>query len=140
IYRHFGSKEEMLVALYDRTLDELLAGARRAAKHARPVDELIDRHAAFAVRERGLIRIWARESQNLPEDDRRRLRRKQRVYTDVWTDAVLRARPDLSRASAATLVHAVFGLLNSVADYASGLPRDELQMSLREAAQRVLRV
>src|SRR5215831_9652204 len=54
IYRHFGSKEEMLVALYDRTLDELLDGARRAAKGEQPVDELVERHAAFAVHERGL--------------------------------------------------------------------------------------
>jgi AcrR family transcriptional regulator len=139
IYRHFESKEAILVALFDLVLDELLDGARRAVQRARPLDELIEGHADFAIRERELIKVWSTEGQNLPSDDRSRLRRKQRTYTELWTEALLASRPNSSRQTATATVHAVFGLLNSVADYTAQIPRDDLRAVLGKAARAVLR-
>jgi AcrR family transcriptional regulator len=139
IYRHFGSKEAILVALFDQVLDELLVGARRAVELSRPLDELIDRHAEFAMRERALIKVWSTESQNLPATDRTRLRRKQRAYADLWADVLVAMRPDASRPSAIATIHAVFGLLNSVADYAPQIAHVELKSLLCRSARNVLR-
>ena len=138
IYRHFSSKEEMPVTLYDRVLDELLEGARVAITHPDPVDELIARHVDFALTQRSLIKVWSSEAHNLPPEDRRRLRRKQRVYAELWTDAVGAARPDLDRASASAAVHAVFGLLNSVSQHEARAPADQLGPLLTSMARAAL--
>ncbi len=121
IYRHFRNKQQLLVALLEQVVDELLDGARAVLASTDDPDQalqaLIRAHVDFALRDRAIIAVYDQEATSLPADDRRRLRRQQRVYTELWAD-VLAARfpdrtPELVRAS----VHAVFGLVNSVADY-----------------------
>ena len=52
IYRHFRNKQEMLVALIERVVDELLSGARAAVDGAADaptaLDALVRAHVAFA--------------------------------------------------------------------------------------------
>lgn len=134
IYRHFASKEDLLVTLFDRVLDELLEGARDATSTTDPLRDLVERHVTFALRRRSLITIWSSEAHNLPADDRRRLRRKQRSYTELWADAVAEQRPGLGRPAAVALVHGVFGLLNSVSTHSTRITDDELGALLRNAA------
>ncbi len=134
IYRHFASKEEMLGELYDRVLDELLDGARAAVTEAEPIDALVRRHVEFALDNRALIQVWSREAHNLPDADRRRFRRKQRAYAEIWTDAIVAARPGLDRLRASAAVRAVFGLINSVADYDARLARADLAALLQRSA------
>jgi len=130
LYRHFANKQELLVALFDRVVDALLAGAREVAETtddpAAALDALIDRHVAFAVRDRSIIAVYDQEAHNLPDAHRTRLRRNQRAYADVWVDTLVTLRagahPALERRVAETAVHAVFGLLNSVADHDPRLP------------------
>jgi AcrR family transcriptional regulator len=133
IYRHFGSKEEMLVALVERVVDELHAGARDLS-----LTELVDRHIAFAVRDTALITVWSREAHHLPDDDRRRLRRKQRAYVDVWANAIVDASPGVAPANATAAAHAVLGLVHSVAEYDPRLPRDDLVALLTRMAHAAL--
>ncbi len=126
IYRHFDSKQDILVALFDTVLDELLDGARKAVREADDarsrVRTLVERHVELALRDRSIIAVYDQESHNLPNDDRHRLRRKQRVYVDLWVDALGPLRPDLSRPELAAAVHGTFGLLNSVADHSVRVP------------------
>jgi AcrR family transcriptional regulator len=139
IYRHFASKEEMLAAVLDRVVDDLLDGARAVADDPRALDALVERHVAFALADGATITVWAREAVHLTGPDRRRLRRRQRAYADVWTDVVLRERPDLDRAAARVVVHAVFGLLNSVADYDARVPGSQVASLLTSAALAAVR-
>jgi AcrR family transcriptional regulator len=138
IYRHFRTKQELLVALIERVVDELLAGARAAVDGAADpraaLDALVRAHVAFALRDRAIIKVYAQESDHLPDVDRRRLRRKQHLYADVWTGVVRDVRPELSEGSAAASVHAVFGLLNSVADFTSRVDDETLSVLLAEMA------
>ncbi len=69
--------------------------------------------------------MYDQESHNLPTDDRRRLRRTQRAYAEIWIDTLVAVRPELPRPHAAAVVHGVFGLLNSPADYEARLPAAE---------------
>jgi Tetracyclin repressor-like, C-terminal domain len=120
----------LLVALIERVVDELLAGARAAVDGAldprAALDALVRAHVAFALRDRAIIKVYSQESDHLPESDRRRLRRKQHVYADIWTDVVGELRRDLDGGEAAAAVHAVFGLINSVADFTSRVDDDTL--------------
>ena len=82
--------------------------------------------------------MYSQEANHLPDDDRRRIRRTQRAYTELWTTVVTETRDDLSHDSARVAVHAAFGLLNAVADFASPLPDEELAELLRVMALRGL--
>jgi AcrR family transcriptional regulator len=141
IYRHFANKQELLVALIDRVIDELLAGGRAVVADAPDAETalrgLVARHVEFALRDRAIITVYDQEAHNLPEEPRRRLRRNQRLYADLWVDAVAVLRPEWDRAHATAAVHAVFGLLNSVADYQPRLSEADaawLLVSLAESA------
>lgn len=141
LYRHFANKSEILVALLDRVVDRLLLGAEAATAGSgdpvQAVRTLISSHVDFAIAERSILAVYAQESQQLPSDDRRRLRSKQRRYVDVWSRAYRCVFPECSEERARVRVEAVFGLINSVpnisSDIGDALLRDELR-HLAEAA------
>jgi AcrR family transcriptional regulator len=130
IYRHFRNKQDLLVALIERVVDELLDGARVAVDGAavpeEALDELVRAHVAFALRDRAIIKVYSQEIDHLPDEDRRRLRRQQHAYAEIWTDVVRANYPNRRDAEAAAAVHAAFGLLNSVAEFTSRVDDDEL--------------
>jgi AcrR family transcriptional regulator len=138
IYRHFATKQDLLVALIDRAVDELAEGARAAVAASQSAEEALDAliaaHVDFALRERAVIAVHAQEVHTLAAVDRQRLRRKQVAYANLWIDVVDSLRSDQSRAVTRASVHAVFGLLNSVANHNARVPRDELAALLRAMA------
>jgi AcrR family transcriptional regulator len=125
IYRHFGSKQEILVALLDTVVDGLLAQATAIARDHEDadarLDALVGAHVAFALRDRAIIRVYSQEINHLPDEDRRRIRRTQRDYASVWSTVLRELRPDLDADAARARVHSAFGLLNAVADFTSPL-------------------
>jgi AcrR family transcriptional regulator len=143
IYRHFASKQEILVALLDTVVDGLLAGASAIVREhddaESRLDALVQAHIEFALRDRAIITVYSQEINHLPDADRRRIRRTQREYADVWTAVVAEGRADLSPDSARAAVHAVFGMLNAVADYTTALPDEELARQLLVMARASLR-
>jgi AcrR family transcriptional regulator len=121
IYRHFAGKQELLVAVIERAVDALMGKARRivadASSPREALDGLIDAHIDFAMHETALITVYDQEAHNLDDVPRRRLRRQQRSYTELWIDVLAEMAPDASREELAVAVHGAFGLLNSVADH-----------------------
>jgi AcrR family transcriptional regulator len=142
IYRHFASKHDILVALLDRVIDALLAGAQEVAARdedpASALEELVDRHVAFALGNRAVIAVYDQESHNLPSEARGRLRRNQRAYAEIWIDTLVAQRPALDREAAGVAVHGVFGLVNSVSDYSPRLSDAEVAGVLRAMAHAAL--
>ena len=142
IYRHFGSKASILVALLDQVMDRLLASAAQAVAagddDARVLATLVADQVAFAVNERYLVQLYQREVHTLPEADRRRLRRLQRHYVEEWVHVLAGLRPELSDGEARARVHASIGAIQSVAAYDSGLPRDQQAALLTAMAQACL--
>ncbi|MGC7367980.1 helix-turn-helix domain-containing protein, partial [Mycobacteroides abscessus subsp. abscessus] len=68
VYRHFQNKDAILRELCDAAMTELLAGARRATNAGTPTEvlhALVDLHAAFGARRRGLLAVYAREHRSL---------------------------------------------------------------------------
>src|SRR5262245_15481153 len=83
-YRHFSSKEALLAEMLVGISERLLAGGRaRAVPGADPadvLDELIDFHVDFALREPELIVVQERDLANLPAGAQHRVRALQRAY------------------------------------------------------------
>ena len=144
IYRHFESKSAVLVALFDRVIDELLSNANELIHDTTDdhdaLEKLVRDQVRFAIQERELLLVYLREIQNLPDEDSRRLRRKQRLYLEEWMHLLGEVRSDLTDTEARALVHAAIGAIQSVLHYQSGLPEERLAELMTQAAMAVLGV
>lgn len=142
IYRHFDSKAAILVVLFERVIDDLLSEQQaiigRERDLHRALDLLIAGQVEFVVTDRAIARVYHNEIGNLPDEDRSRLRRKQRLYLEEWVHVVRELRPSLDDAYARTLVHAAIGALQSTLFHNVGLPEDRLRVALHESAAAVL--
>lgn len=118
IYRHFRGKEEILSTLFDEAMDHLLvlAGAPTEDPFA-DLHSLVAAQTEFALRDRELLSIYAREDRSLSPPARKRLARRQRQHVDRWVDALRRCYPERSDDELTTTAYAVIGMLISVAHW-----------------------
>ncbi|MFP5019385.1 SACE_7040 family transcriptional regulator [Pseudonocardia phyllosphaerae] len=139
LYRHFPGKEALLSELLIDISERLLAGGRERVTHTDPrgaLGDLVDFHVEFATREPELIVVQDRDLANLPAEARHTVRRLQRTYAELWVDTLRRVHPDVAPEVARTVVHGVFGLLNSTpyAPAPSGAGADSRVSVLRRMA------
>jgi AcrR family transcriptional regulator len=137
IYRHFKNKDAVLVALFDRLAERLasILDTARALDGRAGLETLVRLHVRLAFEERALIVVYISEERNLPDTERRRVRRFQRAYVEAWADLLRPLRPDLSDDQRRTAVHAAIGLLNSTGYRRQvGLPRVEAEEMLARMA------
>ena len=137
IYRHFKNKDAVLVALFDRLGARLEAILENVGSldGQKALEALIRFHVRLAFEERALIVVYISEERNLPEAERRRVRRFQRAYVEAWADLLRPLRPDLSDEERRTAVHAAIGLLNSTGYRRQvGLPRAQAEDMLARMA------
>jgi len=138
IYRHFGSKTAILVALLDQVMDRIAnGGAAVIAAGGRDelvLSELVRDHVAVAIEDREILAVYHHEIHTLPEEDRRRLRRRQRHYLEDWVHLLAPLRTDLTDGELRLAVHAAIGAIQSTLFFRSGLPKDQLAARLEEMA------
>lgn len=141
VYRHFERKSAVLVALFDQCIDDLLHDEQQIITSVsdlrEALDQLIAGQVEFVVADRELARVYYSEINNLPDQDRRRLRRKQRIYLEEWVHLVSELRTGLSDADARTLVHAMIGAIQSPLFHNAGL-NGERQRALLIGAARAI--
>jgi AcrR family transcriptional regulator len=138
IYRHFASKDALLVALLDRVMDRLAEGAAAvlAAEsdgHA-ALSALVRDHITVAIEDRAVLAVYHREIHTLPEEDRRRLRRRQRHYIEDWVHLLAPLRRDLADGELRLAVQASLGAVQSTLFYRSGLAPERQAALLDEMA------
>lgn len=124
IYRHFSSKDEILATLLDEGMDGLLAVT--AGSFDDPMEELrhrIEAHGKYVLDERRLASVLFREDRSLALPFRRRLHRRARDYLEGWVDCLRRCFPDRTDDDLTAMVHAMHGMLNSIAHW----PPDALE-------------
>jgi AcrR family transcriptional regulator len=142
IYRHFDGKSDVLVTMFDRVIDDLTAGAAETAESdAQPLEALralIHGQIRFVIQDRTLAQVYYNEIANLPAEDRRRLRRKQRLYLEEWVHQLAALRPEASDAELRARVHAAIGAIQSVLRYQSGLAAGQLEALIAASAELVL--
>jgi AcrR family transcriptional regulator len=138
LYHHFAGKEAMLVAALNPVSEGLLQGgrARVAAHPGQPraaLESLVEFHVAFALANPAVIALHLHELDRLPEDPRRQIRRLQRLYVEVWVQALTALRAELNAAEARVLAHAAFGLMNSTPFLGGEVDRERRADLLRAA-------
>lgn len=142
VYRHFDSKSAVLVALFDQVIDDLLSDEKRILDTVADLDQAMDFLIAgqveFVVGKRELAQVYHNEINNVPDDDRRRLRRKQRLYLEEWVHLLNELRGELTDVDSRTLVHAAIGAIQSPLFHSAGLAEDRLRGLLADAARAVL--
>jgi AcrR family transcriptional regulator len=138
IYRHFGSKAAILAALLDQVMDRIAAGAAgvlaAGGSDAFVLSELVRDHIATAIENREVLAVYHREIHTLPEEDRRRLRRRQRHYIEDWVHLLAPLRRDLTDGELRLAVHAAIGAIQSTLFFRSGLAKGQLAARLEEMA------
>lgn len=143
VYRHFPNKEAVLVELLVGISQFLLDGGRevvdRRVASAAMIEDLVDFHLKFAFESPAFIRIQDRDLHNLPDAARRKVRRMQREYVELWVAALCTANKGLSDSDARTKAHAVFGLINSTPYSAGKGPSKNARPVLRAMAIGALR-
>ena len=142
LYRHFPSKQALLIAVLEDPLNELLANARKTAAEVtdprKALEAMIDYHVTRSLHSVPSTLIFLKNEHNVPEDERHRMRRLMRLYAEEWSMLVERLRPDLSDAQNRVLTHAVFSMINSIPQFNSGLDPDSVGQTIRTAALNAL--
>jgi AcrR family transcriptional regulator len=142
LYRHFASKEDILVSILTRAGDLIEAQARELSRQSdSPRDALrliVRGYLHQVIPHRRLVGSYLQGSV-LPTDSETAapLRARTRRYIRHVAGVLRQARPELTPAQAQTLVHATFGLLNSVAWSESTIDKDTADL-LESAAMATL--
>src|SRR5690606_16346849 len=91
VYRHFDNKAGILIQLLDQVIDRLLDDAEQTIQRDHdPLETLVallSSQVRVTIDDREIYRVYLQEAGNLPEEDGRRLRLKQREYVQLWTKA-----------------------------------------------------
>ncbi|MFI7698626.1 TetR/AcrR family transcriptional regulator [Nonomuraea sp. NPDC049480] len=139
LYRHFSGKDallaEMLLDISSRLRESAVAVATTSADPRQTLDALLDAQITFATEQPALITVHDRELGNVPEPQRRQIRRLQRLYVEEWVTALAELHPACPAARLRAATHAVFGLLNSTPHSAGELPGRDMRPLLHAMAR-----
>jgi AcrR family transcriptional regulator len=118
VYRHFGSKGELLAAACHRMADRLAAEARTAlADAAGPADalhRLVRSYTLTALANRDLLAVYAADAGSMAAPERAELVRLQREYVAGWVAALRAANPGLAEPPARIAVHVGLTIVNDL--------------------------
>ncbi|WP_230204945.1 SACE_7040 family transcriptional regulator [Parafrankia elaeagni] len=144
IYRHFPSKDavlvELLVGISRHLLDSARESRRSGGTPTEILDRLVRRHVDFALENPDLIVIQDRDLWSLPDEAEHDVRRLQRAYVEQWVQVLRQVRSGLDVPAARARVHALFGLINSTPHSASDLDHADMAVMLHEMAIGALRI
>ncbi|TMR92067.1 TetR/AcrR family transcriptional regulator [Nonomuraea basaltis] len=139
LYRHFTGKEallsEMLLDISSRLRESAVAAATTSSDPREILDALLNVQITFAIEQPALITVHDRELGNVPEPERRQIRRLQRLYVEEWVTVLAELHPACPAARLRAATHAVFGLLNSTPHSAGELPGRDMRPLLRAMAR-----
>lgn len=134
IYRHFGSKQELLAAAFIRSFELRREQVRQVMDSASTPRQRLELLLRDTVRDtldhRRVLTLYTTELNHLPTDDRRAVRRKEREFTNEWVKTVSHVYPRLSLAEARMAVLCVQNLITTLAYTDGGLERERLESLL----------
>jgi AcrR family transcriptional regulator len=115
LYRHFPSKDALLMAVLDRIWADLKPAIVTASDldPDAALEVLLAAHLDLAVGQPDALLLLIRELRHLPDDYRARADRNHRRYVDAWVDALTGRDPGLTRDQARTVALAVHGLIDA---------------------------
>ncbi|MEU4228485.1 helix-turn-helix domain-containing protein [Nonomuraea sp. NPDC026600] len=139
LYRHFSGKEallaEMLLGISSRLRESAAAAVTSPGGPEETLNALLNVQITFALEQPALITVHDRELGNVPERERRQIRRLQRLYVEEWVTVLAELHPSCPPPRLRAATHAVFGLLNSTPHSAGELPAQAMRPLLRAMAR-----
>lgn len=139
IYRHFDSKAAVLAAVIDGIIDAAMrVPADCADDPATRLTALVRVYADAVAARRHLMAVFVREVHHLPPEHRAGLEARQRTLVRQWRTLLAQVHPDWDTETVRTVVHATFGMLNSIGTFTSPLTDEQLSEQLRQLAARAL--
>jgi AcrR family transcriptional regulator len=144
VYRHFGTKSEVLGALVERAIGRVVAGVADVVDSSEDpwvvLRGLVENMVRAVLADRSAWTLVVREQRHLEPDAARALGRAHRLHVAEWVHALAQARPDLTEADILVIVHGVLGVTAPFAvRYDSGLDEDRLVELLIDVAMRIMR-
>jgi AcrR family transcriptional regulator len=138
VYWHFASKEALLTEILSDISERLLAGGRQCVAAARDdrdaLRSLVRWQVQFALDHPELITVQARDLAHVPVPARRRIRRTQRLYAELWVAALGGIGPGVPESLRRAGTHAAIGLINSTPYLAPSLQRRSVEALLERMA------
>jgi AcrR family transcriptional regulator len=142
IYRHYASKEALLIAVLDDVtmshLEEVRDLVSSMVDARQTLEAIVHHHLAFVFDQTENIITWRTEFRSLPDADRHRLRYLQRLYVEEWVRTVRALRPELGDDEVRVVCHAGISLLQSPTEFHSTMNRDALSLVLAPMALQIL--
>lgn len=117
LYRHVASKDDLLIAVFDR-IWKRLRPAIEAAGEREPeaaLRGLVAAHAELVLGDPAALRLLLRELRSVPDDYQRLARRNHARWVEAWTTPLVELRPELGAHDARTLVLAAHGAVDASA-------------------------
>jgi AcrR family transcriptional regulator len=116
IYRHFPSKDAILAALFDKTIDTLLVRMGEPEEDPQAdLEKVMRSFVSLTTSHERLASIWLREQRSLAQRYRREHDRRQRRITARWIGCLQRCYPGRSADDIITATRGVQLLLLSEA-------------------------
>lgn len=119
IYRHFSSKEEILLEAIEMAADEVHEANQNArATGTGPMAVLegyVRAYVCVAIERSALISVWTSEARHLTSSRRSPMTRRLRAWSSEWTDELQKVRPDLANDDARVLVAGAIGMISTTA-------------------------
>ncbi|MCL1597795.1 MAG: TetR/AcrR family transcriptional regulator [Actinomycetia bacterium] len=115
VYRHFASKDDILMEVFDR-IWLILRGSVEVAKDLPPDEALslmVQTHVEFVVEHRVATTLFLKELQSLQQEYRAKVRRNDAVYLDAWAAAIVGSNEDLSSDEARIVVRSCIWAINA---------------------------
>ncbi|HVV53483.1 MAG TPA: TetR/AcrR family transcriptional regulator [Polyangia bacterium] len=116
IYRHYGSKEELLADAVAVVIIPMIDALRKIANSPAPASDRLEEailfHASFALRHRVYLRVYYRDSRHLSETARRVHRRRAGTYRGLWTRLLIESGAAESDDEAIVLYEMLMAMLN----------------------------
>jgi AcrR family transcriptional regulator len=140
IYRHFGSKADILVAAIEEGLapfTEVLSRALAGGSAALPFGMVLTGLAECAIDHREPGVLWQRDARGLDEDRHDRLRDQVRAMTHLLAQVIQAVRPELDGRQTDVVAWCCFGVLGSIGFHSLTLPRDEFVALMVDLIEKV---
>lgn len=119
IYRHFSSKEEILLESIRLAADEVQSANEVALASGAESDVLLEAfvraYARVAIEHASLISVWNSEARHLTSARRSPMTKRLRAWRDEWVEVLLTVRPEIRTDQAVVLVGGAIGLITTVA-------------------------
>jgi AcrR family transcriptional regulator len=142
LYRHFESKEALLVELVRRAVARGRADIRAAHARGLPPHEtlaaIVDASVAHVLEESDLVVAASQELRNVSRDVRAGIRREQGTILREWVAALRVLRPELGEREARAACAGVFALILAVARAGALDPDDARALFSRMALAALL--